>query len=59
MIKINQVAALRAKVFLHLADDPGRSVPDRVDVGGRAGPIAGNTHLKAKIWPKPVRLRRS
>src|ERR1700746_3074586 len=30
MIKINQVAALRAKVFLHLADDPGRSVPDRV-----------------------------
>src|ERR1700690_4573090 len=36
MIKINQVAALRAKVFLHLADDPGRSVPDRVDVGGRA-----------------------
>src|SRR6516165_8733246 len=28
--------ALRAKVFLHLADDPGRSVPDRVDVGGRA-----------------------
>jgi hypothetical protein len=36
MIKINQVAALRAKVLLHLADDPGRSVPDRVNVGVRA-----------------------
>src|SRR5271169_4396206 len=32
MIKINQVAALRAKVLFHLADDPGRSVPDRVKV---------------------------
>ena len=36
MIKINQVAALRAKVLLHLAHDPGRSVPDRVNVRVRA-----------------------
>jgi len=40
MIKIDQVAALRGKLLLHLANDPGRSVPDRMNVGVRpeAGP---------------------
>ena len=40
MIKINQVAALRAKLLFHLTHDPGRSVPDRVNVGvgAKAGP---------------------
>ena len=36
MIKINQVAALEAKLLLHLADDPWRAVPDRVNAGIRA-----------------------
>src|SRR5271163_2420209 len=36
MIEINQVAALSAKLLLHLAYDPGSSVSDRVDVGVRA-----------------------
>src|SRR5580704_14758744 len=40
MIKINQVAALGAKLLLHLAHDPWRSVPDRMNAGIRpeAGP---------------------
>src|ERR1700735_5515920 len=36
MIKINQVAALGAKLLLHLAHDPWRSVPDRMNAGIRA-----------------------
>jgi hypothetical protein len=40
MIKVDQVAALRAELLLHLADDPGRAVSKRMNVGGRpeAGP---------------------
>ena len=34
--KIDQVATLRAKLLFHLADDPGRPVPDHVNVGVRA-----------------------
>src|SRR5271154_68911 len=33
MIEINQVAALGAKLLLHLAHDPWRSVPDRMNRG--------------------------
>src|SRR5258708_553552 len=36
MIEINQVAALGAKLLLHLAHDPWRSVPDRMNAGIRA-----------------------
>ena len=36
MIKINQVSALWAKLLLHLAHDPWRSVPDRMNAGIRA-----------------------
>src|SRR5271154_3138053 len=36
MIEINQVAALGAKLLLHLAHDPWRSVPVRMNAGIRA-----------------------
>src|ERR1700677_3618494 len=38
MMEINQVAALGAKLLLHLAHDPWRSVPDRMNAGIRTEP---------------------
>ena len=35
MIEINQIAALIAELLLDLADDPGRAVADRVNLGVR------------------------
>jgi hypothetical protein len=47
MIKIDQVAALLAKLLFHLADDPRRAVPDRVNA--RIHPEAGPHRAREKL----------
>src|SRR5271156_2873604 len=56
MIEINQVAALGAKLLLHLAHDPWRSVPDRMNAGIRAE-AGRNRRAGASHRPHPASSR--
>src|SRR5271166_4504175 len=69
VIEINQIAALAAELRLDLADDPGRAVADRVNLGIRpeAGANRAGEHLtpglfdpaldRARINRRPASLR--
>src|SRR6202162_1868523 len=63
MIEINQVAALGAKLLLHLAHDPWRSVPDRMNarIRAEAGPNRAFEKLSSSgLGPAlaPARVKR-
>jgi len=56
MIEIDQIAALRAKLFFDLGDDPGRAIADGVNmgVGAEASPHRAGQQLRSRGFDAPA-----